>query len=60
MSLDAARITAPAVSAYGWRFLKKGATPMSILEILQALSLALSIVRTLFELWRDYKHMSDD
>ena len=33
---------------------------MSILEILKALSLALSIVRTLSELWRDYKHMSDD
>ena len=60
MPFYAARITAPAVSACGRRFLKKGATPMSILEILQALSLALSIVRPLFELWRDYKHMSDD
>lgn len=59
MSLDAARITPPAVSACGRRFFSEGATPMSILEILQALSLALSIVRTLFELWRNYKHMSD-
>ena len=32
----------------------------TVLEILQAISLALSIARTLFELWRDYKHMSDD
>ena len=32
----------------------------TILEILQALSLLVSILRALLELWRDYKHMSDD
>lgn len=32
----------------------------NILDILQALALAASTARTIFELWRDYKHMSDD
>lgn len=32
----------------------------TFLEILQALALVASTAKTLYELWREYKHKSDD